>query len=144
MDTIEKAIAIHTAPADVWSVLTDPSRIRLWLSDCGIEVRADWQVGGAMIFEGDFHGVALKDKGTILAFEPERRFAYRYWSSLSQLPDTDEHYLRVHFDLCPSPEGTTLSLRQENLQTPEIYGHWNFYWTMALGRIKNLAETGKI
>ena len=65
-------------------------------------------------------------------------------TEIAALNKTGTTQLRVYFDLSPSPEGTTLSLRQENLQTPEIYGHWNFYWNMALGRIKLLAETGKI
>jgi hypothetical protein len=63
---------------------------------------------------------------------------------LSGFPDEDAYYTMIRLELAPSDVGTTLRLRQENTRTPESHGHWNFYWAMALDRIRRLAETGAI
>jgi hypothetical protein len=40
----------------------------------------------------------------------------------------------------PADDGTELRLAHTNLATPEIFGHWRFYWRMALQRLKAVAE----
>jgi hypothetical protein len=79
-----------------------------------------------------------------VALEWDRVLAYTHWSSLSQRPDTPDNYSRVRLELFARAGGTTLEVRQENLLTPEIFGHWNFFWAMALDRIRRLAETGRL
>ena len=143
MEPISKAIAIQADAATVWSALTDPSKIRLWLSDTGVEVSSEWAIGSPMRFHGDFHGMRLDDKGKILALEPERLFAYQYWSRISKLPDEDQYYTVIRFVIDNADTGVNLNLLQSNLITPEIYGHWNFYWNVVLGRIKRVAESGR-
>lgn len=144
MTSLTKTVEIQAAPARVWEVLTAPDWMRVWLSDAEVAVRHDGVAGGAIAFTGDWHGFRLDDRGTLLAVEPERVFAYTYWSSLSGLPDRPEHYMPVRFDLRRAGGGTVVTLAQENLATPEIVGHWNFYWNMALDRIRRLAETGRL
>ena len=141
---IAKSIAIEADASRVWDVLVNPASIKRWLADCELEVAADWVVGGAMTSWGDWHGLPLENKSRIVAIEPENRLVYTHWSSLSQLADREENYSLIRMELTDAVAGTTLALWQENLLTAEIYGHWNFYWNMALPRIKRLAESGQL
>lgn len=139
---IAKSIAIQADRQSVWNVLVDPTYVRLWLSDTDLEFSATWQVGGEIQSTGNWHGLAIENKGRILDFEPEKRLAYTHWSSLSQFPDTTDHYTTIRLELTDAEDGLALSVRQENFRTFENYAHWNFYWNMALARIKRLAESG--
>lgn len=144
MRPISKSISIQADAPSVWNLLVEPASIKVWFSDCDLEVSVDLVMGGGIMSRGDWHGIALENKGKIVALEDGKRLAYKHWSSLSQLPDSEENYTLIRYDLTAAAEGTTLALRQENLLTPEIHGHWNFYWNMALDRIKRLAETGHL
>lgn len=68
----------------------------------------------------------------------ERTLAYAYWSRLSRLPDEPQNYTNIRLDLTGE---TRLSLAQRNFPGEASYEHWNFYWNMALERIRKLAET---
>ncbi|MNS29731.1 hypothetical protein D3C72_617420 [compost metagenome] len=141
---IEKAIAIRAESAAVWRVLVEPAFVRCWLSDAELEVATAWEVGGAMTSHGNWHGLAIENKGTIVALDWGRHMAYTHWSSLSQLPDTPGNYTHIRLTLSERDGTTTLALQQDNLLTYEIHGHWNFYWAMALDRIRRLAEMGHL
>ncbi|WP_328662422.1 SRPBCC domain-containing protein [Nocardia salmonicida] len=61
-------IDISTSSTHVWAVMTDPEQLReLWF---GAEVITDWEVGGPIVWRGEFKGRQYEDKGEILEFEP--------------------------------------------------------------------------
>ena len=93
-----------------------------------------------MIFKGTWHNRAYEDKGTIIAFEPERLFRYTFWSHLSQIPDVPENYSVVEFRLAPEGDRTELTLTQNNFVSDTIYRHSNYYWTLTLDRLKKTIE----
>jgi uncharacterized protein YndB with AHSA1/START domain len=141
---ITKSIAIEADAAVVWRVLVEPALIGQWLSDVALEVTVEPVLGGAMTSRGNWHGIEVENKSTFVAYEPGRTLAYTHWSSLSELPDTPGNYSLVRMELADQTGATALNLRQENLLTPEIFGHWNFFWAVALDRIRRMAETGRL
>jgi len=139
---IHQTIYINAPVAKVWEVLTRPELIKLWLWENEVEVISDWQEGSEMIFKGMFHDMPYTDKGIILKLEKEKTFSYRYWSHLSQLPDSPENYQEIEFNLVPENGCTELNLICSNTINEPIYGHWNFYWTITLNILKKVIEPG--
>jgi uncharacterized protein YndB with AHSA1/START domain len=132
---------IHAPVAQVWDLLTNPDRIRSWLSEDGTaQVRSDWKVGSPLHFYGDWHGVNYQDKSTILILEPEKRFQYSYLGHFSGLPDSPENYAILDFQLAADGDTTILTFHAGNLLSREIFGHANLYWRVSLEVIKELAE----
>lgn len=140
MLTISRTLRIHAPAPVVWKTLTDPRRIERWISDDPIRVKLESRSGGAISMHGDFHAFPLENKGKILVFEPNERFAYTFWSNLTQLPDTPEHYFTIAFQLTAGGESTTLELLQTNLINEVILKHWELYWNVTLELIRSLAE----
>ncbi len=58
--------------AKVWDALTDPAKSEQCL--LGTHMSTDWEVGGPIAWTGEWKGRSYVDKGTVLEFEPERRF----------------------------------------------------------------------
>lgn len=139
--TMIKTIHINAPASKVWSILTTPESMKLWMSDSEITILSDWKAGSPILFAGDLHGIPFENKGVIMQIEPEAVFQYTFWSSLSQHPDTPENYALITFRLIPAENGTTLKLTQSNFVTQTIYHHFNFYWTIALEVMKKLIES---
>ncbi len=137
---IDTSVVIAASRARVWQVLTEPALLERWLSDQPVNITTTWQVGAPIITSGDFHGKTYTNKGVILAHEPPDALSYTYWSSLSEQADIPENYSAIEFSLAPEAGGIHLRVTHTNLTTPEIFGHWRFYWRMALQRLNRLAE----
>lgn len=144
MFTISRSIRIATPAQAVWEVLTEPHRIAHWISDDAISVQLEPKAGGTIFMHGDFHAFPLESKGTIFAFEPHRRFAYSFWSNLTQLPDVPENYFNIDFRLTENGNLTTLELLQTNLINDVILKHWELYWNVTLDMIRVQAEKNGI
>lgn len=87
----------------VWSMLTDPARLPLWLAPGTIETR----LGGAVRL--DFADSGTVVDSTITAYAPGRLLEYS-WSGRSGPPRP------VRWELAPDGEGTVLTL---TLRVPE-------------------------
>jgi len=138
---VNRTIIINASISAVWQALTNPEQLKEWRSpDRTSTVTAEWRVGGPILFEGTWDRRKYLDRGTILAFDPEKNLCYDMWSKLSRLPDSPENYTLVEFTLTPTANGTSLTLTHSNFQSEAIYGHANFYWVTALDRLKKLSE----
>ena len=138
---IARAIEIDAPAEQVRRALTTPTLVEQWLSpEQATRVTSDYAAGSPITFVGSFHGFDYHDKGEILAAEPNRLLRYSYWAQFSGLPDEPQHYSIMEFKLVPVDGRTRLELTHSNLSTPEIYGHSNFYWPTALGRIRSVAQ----
>ncbi|OBQ73368.1 SRPBCC family protein [Mesorhizobium erdmanii] len=139
---IVKSIAIDAEPATVWRVLTTPGMIARWMSDEELTVSLEGHAGGAIVMRGLLHGMAFENHGTVRAFEPERRFAYSYWSTLSasRLADVPENHTLVSFALGPADGGTLLTLTVSDFAEPAIRPHANLYWGPTLRILKAVCE----
>ncbi|AZO53674.1 MULTISPECIES: SRPBCC domain-containing protein [unclassified Mesorhizobium] len=139
---IVKAIAIDAEPAKVWRVLTTPALIAQWMSDEELDVSLDAHAGGAIVIRGVLHGMPFENHGTVRAFEPDKSFAYSYWSTLSasRLADVPENHTVVGFALEPADQGTLLTLTLSSFAEPSIRPHANLYWGPTLRILKAMCE----
>ncbi|WP_129714856.1 SRPBCC family protein [Pedobacter sp. SYP-B3415] len=134
---IKKSRMISAAPGVVWRVLTQPESQKKWL---GADVESDWKPDSTIRFSFTYNGKLIRDKGVVLAFQPEKKLAYLYWSMFSGLPDQQSNYSKIEFELSPESNGTVLILRHSNLATAQMYEHSDKNWEETLDQIKSLAE----
>ena len=141
-EPIVKTIAIDTEPARVWHVLTTPGMIPQWMSDEELTVSLEGHAGGAIVIRGLLHGMPFENHGTVRAFEPEKSFAYSYWSTLSasRLADVPDNHTLVSFTLAPADGGTLLTLTLSDFAEPAIRPHANLYWGPTLQILKAVCE----
>ena len=135
---IKKERQIKASSQKVWDILTHPDNIEKWLY--GTRVKTDWKPDSDIIFSFTWNGKEYNDKGTVLEFEPEKRFSYNYWSELSGIPNKPENYSVITFELAPDDTGTLLKLTHTNFATKTMYEHSDSNWEEALNLIKTLSE----
>ncbi len=141
--TATRSILINAPASQVWAVLTDLDLVKQWHSPEGTAyINTTWEVGSPILFEGMWHKIRLRDKGTVLQFQPEKTLQYSYYSKLSRLPDAPESYSVTELELTPQDNGTLLTVTLSHFAQESGYGHARFYWTTALHRIKQLVENG--
>lgn len=141
----DHTLVIHAPPAAVWDALTDPTAMRQWMGDPGmeVEIQTDWTVGSPVWVRG-FHLAQFENSGTVLTFEPTRLLRYSHLSSLSRLPNTPENHSIFEFRLAPADEGTSLTLTLTQFPTGSIFKHLDFYWRGTLGIFKRFVEQGTV
>jgi len=127
------------APASaVWSALTDPDKIKLYLF--GTHTVCDWHVGSSITYSGEWQGKAYEDKGVILESVPGERLVMTYWSSFSGVADVPENYQKITYRLEPIAGGTRLTVVQEGHRSPEAKEHSQQNWRVVLDGLKKILE----
>jgi hypothetical protein len=85
-------------------------------------------------------GQALRGRGTIVRFEPERLLVHTHWSDLSGLPDRPEHYQEVTWALAERNGTTELTVSETNLPSEQAKAVSETSWTTVLGNLKEVLE----
>src|SRR5258706_8265770 len=88
--SVHVSIRIRARPSVVWKALLEPTKLARWMS--GAQVESTWEPGSAITFTGTLNGHPFRDRGTVLACEPERILRYNHWSFLSRLADSDDSH----------------------------------------------------
>jgi uncharacterized protein YndB with AHSA1/START domain len=112
-----KTVKIGAPQAKVWDALTNPAKVRQYMH--GTNMSTDWKVGSPITWKGEWKGQSYVDKGTVLAFEPERLLKNTHWSPMGGSEDTPENYHTVTYELAEEGGKTTLTLTQDNNATQE-------------------------
>jgi uncharacterized protein YndB with AHSA1/START domain len=133
-----KSIDINTPASRVWQALTRPELVKQYLF--GTEMTADWRIGGAITYRGQWEGKSYEDKGAVKIFEPEKRLQTTYFSSLAGREDKPENYATVTYELSEAAGWTTLTVTQDNNPSPEFAEHSASNWAMVLEGLKKLLE----
>lgn len=128
---------IDATPSKVWTILTDNQWIEQWL---GVQMITDWQPGSAIAFTFIYKDKEVKDKGTLLQFEPEKKFSYTYWSVFSATEDKPENYSEITFTITPNETGILLQMTQINFPSQTMVAYAEKNWEETLDTIKELAE----
>jgi uncharacterized protein YndB with AHSA1/START domain len=138
---ITKTITVHASASTVWNALTNAGIVRQWMAEpeMELEVITDWKEGSSIVMRG-FHHTKFENRGTILRIAPEEIIRYSYLSSLSRLPDKQENYTIVEFQLTPLENQTTLTFTACNFPTEAILRHVDFYWGTTIEILKELIE----
>jgi uncharacterized protein YndB with AHSA1/START domain len=109
---IERELDLAASPDRVWRALTDSTELAAWFPQ---RASIPHEVGAMGWMEWDGHG---RYHVRIEAFEPERRLAWRWGSSLD--PDFEASANLVEWTLEPSAGGgTTLRLRETGFDSLE-------------------------
>ena len=139
IDHIAKAeLKIHSNVNKVWNALVDPDMIKQYMF--GATVISDWKEGSDIIWKGEWEGKTYQDKGTILQMVPTKKLQYSHFSPLSGLEDIPENYHTVSFVLSEEPDGTLITLLQDNNASEEVKKHSEKNWMMMLSNLKELLE----
>ena len=110
-------MVIDAPRAKVWDALTNPTTVKEYMH--GTNLSTDWKVGSPIAWKGEWKGQSYVDKGTVLAFEPERHLAYTHWSPMGGSEDKPENYHTVMYELVEDGGRTTLTLTQDNNATQD-------------------------
>lgn len=130
-----------SAPAEkVWRALTDVTLMPQWMTETGMEIVTDWQVGHAIIMQGHWHKLRYKNVGTVLQFDPGRVLSYSHLSSISRLPDVKENHAVLTFNLSTAGQTTRVSLTLSHSPTYTIHKHLEFYWNVTLDELRKFVE----
>jgi uncharacterized protein YndB with AHSA1/START domain len=128
---------INATPLKVWTILTDNQWIEQWL---GVQMITDWQPGSPIAFTFVYKDKEVKDKGTLLQFEPEKKLSYTYWSIFSATEDTPENYSEITLTITPNETGIVLQMTHVNFPSQMMVAHAEKNWEETLDTIKELAE----
>jgi uncharacterized protein YndB with AHSA1/START domain len=135
----QKSIQIRSPASRVWQALIRPELVKQYLF--GTEMTADWRVGGAITYRGQWEGKPYQDKGEVKAIEPERLLQTTYFSPLSGREDRPENYATVTYRLSQAKGLTTLTVSQDNNPSRESAEHSARNWAMVLEGLKKLVES---
>lgn len=126
----------------LWEWLIKPELMKRWMLEetNSLEILSDFAEGKKILFKGDLHGIAFENHGSILSFEPQRKFSYSHKSSLSKLADMPANYCILCFELSDDSDQTRLVLKIDNFPTFEIYKHMQFYWPAALTVLRHIVN----
>ena len=106
-----------------------------------VRLESTWVPGSVIRFAHTSRGTTYEDRGTVLAFQPERLLRYNHWSVLSHLPDTENTRTVITLTLTPAGDETDLEVTHDNLQGKAAIGHARFFWRNALVDVKDIAES---
>ncbi|HTQ08295.1 MAG TPA: SRPBCC domain-containing protein [Polyangiaceae bacterium] len=131
-------VLVHAPHTLVWRALTEPALVKQYFF--GTNLETTWAVGSNLFFRGEWNGKKYEDRGTVLAFEPERSFSYDYWSAFSGKEDKPELRHILRFELTDTPEGVRVDVRQSNIDTQEQADHSKKNWDGVLAGLKKFVE----
>jgi uncharacterized protein YndB with AHSA1/START domain len=131
-------IVIAGSPAQVWSALTEPAKIKQYFF--GTTVETDWQVGSPIVWTGDYEGKPYEDKGEILEFDVEHRLQMTHFSPLTGQEDRPENYHTVTYHLHAQGDKTELSLSQDHNASEDEADRAKGTWAMVLDGLKKFVE----
>ena len=132
------SITIDAPVEDVWRAITTPEVIERWFF--GVQTTSDWTEGSPLVHTGEWQGKPYEDRGKIVRIEPPELLVHTHWSPLSGLPDLEEHYQRVTWELTEVAEGTRLTVAETNLPSDQAKELSEGSWATVLGNLKELLE----
>ncbi len=135
-------IDIHAPRNLVWRALTEPALVKQYFF--GTNLETTWALGSDLFFRGEWEGKPYEDRGTVIAFAPEKTLSYNYWSAFSGKEDKPELRHLIRFDLEDAPGGgVRLKIDQSNIDTQEHADHSAKNWQGVLAELKKFVEARK-
>ena len=131
-------VRVSAAPARVWSALTDPEQIAVYMQ--GSRVTTSWAVGSPITWDGEHAGRTYQDKGEVLAFDEPRELSMTHYSPMTGQPDEPASYHTLVYSLEPDGDGTRLRLTQDGNESAEQAEQFSASWQSMLEGLKQHVE----
>ncbi len=132
------SISIKAPVEKVWQALIDPVIVKQYFF--GVDMKTTWEVGSNITYTGVWEGKPFEEKGKVIEVTPHGRLVSTYWSPSSGLPDLEENYQKITYELHPEGDETRLSITQENISSAENATHSEGNWNQVLEGLKKLLE----
>ena len=132
------SIQINAPVEIVWDALTNPGLIKKYMFET--EVKTNWNEGSPIQWKGTWEGKTYIDKGMIIKKIPLKTLEVTHFSPLSGLPDKEENYHTLIYDLSSAGKTTILHLTQDNNPDEISRNHSEKNWVMMLQNLKNTIE----
>jgi len=132
-------IKIQSTAEKVWSMLTDPEKIKAYLF--GTQIQTDWKIGSPIVFQGEYNGQIYKDKGNVIENKENELLKYDYWSRFSGLEDIPQNYSLITYKLEKVNDKTVnFTWHQQGFSSEKGKCHTEQGLETMLEQIKRLAE----
>jgi uncharacterized protein YndB with AHSA1/START domain len=135
---VNVSIEINAPISKVWKALVTPSIIKEYMF--GTETTSDWKVGSRISYKGVWEGKEYEDGGIITEFSENKVFESTYFSSMSGEEDLPENYSTVRYEVAEMPNGTLLTISQDNCKDKERADHSSSNWNYILKLLKEIVE----
>lgn len=134
--TVEKKI--KAKKEIIWDAFINPDKIKQYLF--GTETLCDWAIGSEIIFQGEYQGIAYRDKGVILNKIENNYLEYSYWSGFTGLADIPENYAVVKYTISENDDTCIVTIEQLGFASEESRKHAEVTWQNVLNDIENLCQ----
>lgn len=132
------SVSLDAPIQKVWEAITRPEVIKQWFF--GVDTATDWKEGSSIVHTGEWQGKPYEDRGTIVTFEPPRKLVHTHWSPMSELPDREENYQTVSWELSERSRKTDLTIKEQNLPSEKTKSVSEKTWKLALDELKKVVE----
>ncbi len=135
---LSKKISLRCSVPEAWDAITNPELTKKYMYNS--EVISDWKPGGTILWR-DADDKKVHVKGFIVSIVPGKYLQTRDLSLDAELPDTEENYSRVTYELKPGNSGTVLYVTEDNFNGDERrYKDADKFWDTVLQNLKELSE----
>lgn len=132
------SIRIDAPVEKVWEALVNPGLIKKYMF--GTEVITDWKVGSPIVWKGIWDGKSYEDKGIIIKKELLKTLVFTHFSPLTGIPDVQENYHSVTYELDYYDDHTHVTLWQDNNRNEKERKHSQENWERVLAGLKKVIE----
>jgi uncharacterized protein YndB with AHSA1/START domain len=130
-------VAIRAAPAEVWRAIVEPELEKQWM---GMRLECSWEVGSPITLTDTPLGPGYVERGTLLAFEPDRLLRYDHWSKLWRVPDLPANRAVLTLRVDAGGDGSRVTFHHDLPAVEALAEHSDFFWRVGLGLLKQLLE----
>lgn len=139
-ELIAKASVSIKAPlSTVWRAITDSEIIGRFMT--GLKVDTDWEEGSDIEWSGISRARYYDDKGVILKVVPMQLLRHSYYSTHNELPDEEENYNIVTYQLGEETDQTLLLITQDNNPDEKARDNAKSHWETYLKELKSYLES---
>jgi uncharacterized protein YndB with AHSA1/START domain len=132
------SVTLRAPLSKVWEALTSPAIVKQYFFGTALETT--WRVGSPLFFRGEWEGKPYEDRGTVVAFEPEARLSFNYWSAFSGKADVETERTIVEYALEAHAEGVRLTVRQGRFDSQARADDSAKNWQSVIDGLKRLLE----
>ena len=136
--TATAGVDVDAGPDRVWSALTDPAQIAVYME--GSRVETTWEVGAPITWDGEYECRSYQDKGEVLTFDEPRVLSVTHFSPMLGKPDEPESYHTLVYTLTEHDGTTQLALTQDGCDSAEQAAQFSENWQQMLTGLKELVE----